>query len=943
MARIRSYGSLLDLTLFTLGRASTTELLTVVIETLRQHIEVWACMNVMKTIAESLYTAHQVWRTRGIRTRALLYFVIEVDNERYLEPVAREHVLADVSAYTHALYPINQHSDTVPSVLPEILLLATDPDPEAPSNLAKSLWYKYMTTPDWAWKVWDNTIASLRQIPVMISDVPGRRACALRYADFLSHVDQHLPNGFDNQVLEWFLGAGKNEVAALGADAWDVVTVVLLHLSVCGALTTTTILQGLVYPVWNLGARTSSFEQGQTLEILLVAVNDLFHHLLLKDECGNSIPPLNLFEAQGLQTRRRDVFREPHFSSLVDNLPQLVLIEQNSCLSEGLRRASLTLRQSICQVSVFRQGVYRDLDSVRLPIEKLLECRDIAEDMHESLVAALRTMLRDPGQGADAGSAGFEAVSSLLSPWKLAATSIEIRLTLKQLGEGLSRDSTRDAANATLDKVTAFVFHHCKTPEEADFVAEMTTEVSRDVAGKFVNAGLQRITDIFHEEYRPSKTEDMVHFVANMGEILRLLSKIVERFREDASLPQLIPAVQDKFISALDTRLMQVTEVLTVSIEDSPDEPHLHHASHCAIFLCRLLQFNLGFPGAWTPQAKLLSERICSMITRLALLHGTGSGLDLVAFPLLLDTLFYVVDDTSDDPKAPSFDPFRNYPELNLADLPPDMPPDFRKRLRSLLPYVSLNLAVSDLAYASRDCSGVLVNNTPVQNRPWEWTEYLGDVPAGETKGDDRAPDERHLVKNSASLSLELFGARMTGEYVIHSNAGGDPMVEGNIRTFQDDLSGESVFMRDWRETRVLVDDVLSQNKGDQEEDVGALPTFASHGQGVSERRSTSRRVSPALSVRSRASVHHSGPSSASSLRQSPGLQHPLSRMSASTTSEAIDVDSLDIPSSSIVKRKAGMANDDDEIEIVEGPVPSSRATKKPRTKASTKTRTKKR
>lgn len=112
-----------------------------------------------------------------------------------------------------------------------------------------------------------------------------------------------------------------------------------------------------------------------------------------------------------------------------------------------------------------------------------------------------------------------------------------------------------------------------------------------------------------------------MHFVANMGEILRLLSKIVERFREDASLPQLIPAVQDKFISALDTRLMQVTEVLTVSIEDSPDEPHLHHASHCAIFLCRLLQFNLGFPGAWTPQAKLLSERICSMITRLALVR----------------------------------------------------------------------------------------------------------------------------------------------------------------------------------------------------------------------------------------------------------------------------------------------------------------------------------
>ena len=278
-------------------------------------------------------------------------------------------------------------------------MLATDPSPEAPSLLANSLWYKYMTSPDWAWKVWDNTIASLRQIPSMISDIPGRRACALRYAVFLLHVDQHLPRGFDEQIRSWLLGSGRNEIAALTTESWDVVTVVLLYLACYGALATTTILESLIFEVWQAGANVSSEEQGQSLETLLTSVNTLFKHLLLLDECGTGLPPADVFEAQGLQTRRRDVFREPHFSLLVANFPALVLIEQNKCFSEPLRIASTTLRKTMCRVNVFRQGVYRDLDAVRMTFERLLESQHISDDLHNPLVEALRLMLNDAGQG----------------------------------------------------------------------------------------------------------------------------------------------------------------------------------------------------------------------------------------------------------------------------------------------------------------------------------------------------------------------------------------------------------------------------------------------------------------------------------------------------------------------------------------------------------------
>lgn len=290
------------------------------------------------------------------------------------------------------------------------------------------------------------------------------------------------------------------------------------------------------------------------------------------------------------------------------------------------------------------------------------------------------------------------------------------------------------------------------------------------------------------------------------------------------------------------------------------------------------------------------------------------------------------------DPKATTFDPFRNYPEFELSQLPVGMPPEHRSRMRALLPYVALNQTVADLAYATRDASGALHPVQPVQNRPWEWTEHLGDIPPGDPAApaadkDKDGPNEHATVRNSASLALELFAARMTGETLVP--AYDDARVDAAVRTFQEGTAGESVFIRDWRETRVALPDELAgagRGRMEHEDDPPAA--------------TSSQRASPALSVRSgRGSAHPSGPSSTASIRQSPAqghaVQHQLSRLSVSTsaTSEIIDVDSFDVGGVS-GKRKATSADIDDEIEIIEGP---SKATKKPRAKASSKTKTKKR
>ena len=301
--------TLVQLSLSLLSQTPHAELLTAVGEVFHRFATVWTSMNVTGIIASAHYSAHLLGRTRGVQTRSLLTLLVEMDDGRQLDSTARTQIEDDVATFTHALAPRADHPEIAPSVMPEILLLAKDPKPDAPTILANSLWYKYRTSPDWAWKVWDNTFASLRQVPFMSEDHERRHMYALRYGQFLLSVDHHFPGGIDNDVLQWLIGTGKNEVLGLTPETWEVLRVVLLFLCVHGALSTTTLLRGLVYPAWQLGANAGPPYHPQTMEEFIKAARNLFDALVLQEECVISpIIPQELLDAQRIHTRRQDAF-----------------------------------------------------------------------------------------------------------------------------------------------------------------------------------------------------------------------------------------------------------------------------------------------------------------------------------------------------------------------------------------------------------------------------------------------------------------------------------------------------------------------------------------------------------------------------------------------------------------------------------------------------------
>jgi hypothetical protein len=180
-------------------------------------------------------------------------------------------------------------------------------------------------------------------------------------------------------------------------------------------------------------------------------------------------------------------------------------------------------------------------------------------------------------------------------------------------------------------------------------------------------------------------------------------------------------------------------------------------------------------------------------------------------------------------------------------------------------------------------------------NRPWDWVESLGDNAPGE------APIEGG-IRNNASLNLELFAARATGDTVRS---------EKNLRGFHDALGGESVFARDWAETRISLTDESSARREDNEDTGGSggVPTTL---HAIAAARRGMSPASPAWSRQSAAS---------SSRLQSPTQQsQSLTRRSASRSDEPADAERSSVGSRQPGKRKASTISSDSDIEVIESP-----------------------
>jgi mediator of RNA polymerase II transcription subunit 12, fungi type len=281
----------------------------------------------------------------------------------------------------------------VPAVLPEIFSLADDPLPEAPYSLEQDLRLKFSSSSRWAYIVWDNVIGGIKQAVARATDVTSRYACAARYGQFVIAVDKHILDDFNEHILQWFQNGGRQELETFSEEAWDTLACVLLNIAAHGTLSITTVLEGLIFPLWQAASEVS--EAGVFLE----AVNSLFNRLVIIDEVSrDGSSPANLLELQRLRALRSEIYQSAYFDTFVVCIPTLVVLSQNTSVSQKIRDSAIAIGQSICRNDLFREASYRNIDVVRSAFEKPL--MTLAQDNRvcQPLISMLRLILGDSYQ-----------------------------------------------------------------------------------------------------------------------------------------------------------------------------------------------------------------------------------------------------------------------------------------------------------------------------------------------------------------------------------------------------------------------------------------------------------------------------------------------------------------------------------------------------------------
>jgi mediator of RNA polymerase II transcription subunit 12 len=134
---------------------------------------------------------------------------------------------------------------------------------------------------------------------------------------------------------------------------------------------------------------------------------------------------------------------------------------------------------------------------------------------------------------------------------------------------------------------------------------------------QFIANGFKCINELL-QEFISEQMTSALDKLRHVGEVLRALVYIAQPFRKEGALfLNLDPAVQDDFVTILHDKLSEMITTLKSSASSAIDLSV--QISQPIVLLVRLLQFDLGFRGAWTPKMKDLSGAFIKNLLNLAL------------------------------------------------------------------------------------------------------------------------------------------------------------------------------------------------------------------------------------------------------------------------------------------------------------------------------------
>lgn len=128
---------------------------------------------------------------------------------------------------------------------------------------------------------------------------------------------------------------------------------------------------------------------------------------------------------------------------------------------------------------------------------------------------------------------------------------------------------------------------------------------------------MESLVEVLARPSIPLSLENLEERIARGGEILRLLSHVMEPFRTKGVFFELDVNCRERLGKGICEILSSIESMLVSRAAEASKR-----LTQCVLFIARLLQFNLGFEGTWPSAIRDLYDILSSVLFRLALVRA---------------------------------------------------------------------------------------------------------------------------------------------------------------------------------------------------------------------------------------------------------------------------------------------------------------------------------
>lgn len=276
-------------------------------------------------------------------------------------------------------------------VVPEITGLVVSPLPE--TGLADLLRERYAAQLKWTYIIWDSIIFALDRS----QDLPLEEA-VLRFSRLLEETGVELSLSLELESRRWFQGRGHRLLSFLDERIWSAIESILIRSVISGTLSTSTVLFGLVFPIWSRSLDDSApplvvpvrYATGMARRLLIVDGPLPFQ--VQDSDAAALLEAQRLLGQHSLIHTRQDTIR--FFAAIAD----LVMLEDRKGMPDSERELCTSLRTLVSRSSTFRVLAMRHIEDVRT-----IFCRSTSIDVtgaasEDKLVETLAMLITPPSE-----------------------------------------------------------------------------------------------------------------------------------------------------------------------------------------------------------------------------------------------------------------------------------------------------------------------------------------------------------------------------------------------------------------------------------------------------------------------------------------------------------------------------------------------------------------